>query len=52
MKPSHLTTPRQLADCTFTAGHTEALNATAHSAHWAVVALVSFACGLLVAGVI
>lgn len=52
MKPSHLTTPRQLSDTTFTTGHAETIEATARSAHWAVVSLLSFVAGLVVAGVI
>ena len=45
MKPSHLTTPRQLSDCTFTVGCPEA-RTQGDRLPWS--ALVAFAAGLLV----
>ena len=44
MKPSHLTTPRQLADCTFTVGHAELVRRTGRRADWAIGVLFALFC--------
>jgi hypothetical protein len=51
MKPSHLITPRQLADCTFTVGHPERVRRTGRSADWAIAVLFGAFCVLAIAGV-
>lgn len=53
VKPSHLHTPRQLADCTFTGGNIDAVQDVGHSvAFWLSACGLGFLCGLLVAGVL
>lgn len=55
MKPSHISTPRQLADCTFTVGHPQ-IDAVQDRGHAAVVVLsvvgLAVFAGLLIAGVL
>lgn len=55
MKPSHLTTPRQLADCSFTTGHSQ-ISAVERRGHSTLLVLSTMGlcvlAGLLVAGVL
>lgn len=55
MKPSHLTTPRTLADCTFTVGHTE-MTRVERAGHgvlfWLSATGLGLLCGLIMAGVL
>ena len=44
MKPSHPTTPRQLADCAFTVNHPELVKRTGRSADWAIGVLFALFC--------
>jgi hypothetical protein len=47
MKPSHLQTPRTLAECTFTTGYTShQLRASSGVLAWAVVVCISLVSGL------
>ena len=55
MKPSHTTTPRQLADCTFVTGHST-ISAVERRGHSAVLVFSTMGlcvlAGLLIAGVL
>lgn len=55
MKPSHISTPRQLSDCTFTVGNPEVPRAVRRGSHASDIVILMIGCvvaGLLIAGVI
>lgn len=54
MKPSHITTPRNLADCTFTYGYTTSRPMAYREANWEKLAgyALAFAIGIGLAAVL